>query len=84
MDMSGKHPCIRVLTPAAAFITYCTLLQACEDCTKECPGTIIRSLEALRKLEGCTTIVGDLSIQISGSKYLVAKKEVAAAKITDF
>ena len=41
----------------------------CVDCAIECPGEIIRSLETLRKFEGCTKIIGNLAIQISGSKF---------------
>ena len=42
--------------------------QKCIDCSKECPGKTIRTLEGLRSFEGCTRITGDLTIQINGSK----------------
>ena len=44
--------------------------QKCIDCSKECPGKTIRTLEGLRSFEGCTRITGDLTIQINGSKSL--------------
>ena len=46
------------------------IFQKCRDCSKECTGTTIRSLEVLRTFEGCTKILGDLTIQISGSKFI--------------
>ena len=42
----------------------------CDDCAKECPGQTIRSLETLKKFQGCTKIMGDLTIQITGSKFI--------------
>lgn len=37
----------------------------CKDCPKECPGDLISSLEDLNRFDGCTKIVGDLTIQLS-------------------
>ena len=53
----------------------------CDDCAKECPGQIIRSLETLKKFEGCTKINGDLAIQISG-KNIVDELEKNLGKVT--
>ena len=43
----------------------------CTDCSKECSGNTIRSIESLRSFEGCTRILGDLTIQINGSKLFI-------------
>ena len=42
----------------------------CDDCAKECPGQTIRSLETLKKFQGCTKIMGDLTIQITGKNIV--------------
>ena len=58
----------------------------CENCPKECVGGLITSLDELKKFQGCTTIRGDLSIQLSGynvvqqlEKYLGRVKEITGA-----
>ena len=49
-------------------ISTCKMCGA--DCAKECPGQTIRSLETLKKFEGCTKIIGDLTIQITGQNVV--------------
>ena len=45
----------------------------CKDCPKLCMGGQVTSLDELRDYEACTIITGDLSIQLSGSKFFELK-----------
>ncbi len=45
------------------------ICEECKDCPKKCNGGLVSSLEVLMKFDGCTDVMGDLIIQLSGCEY---------------